>query len=120
MHPPFVTLAGTAILTLNLTQPETPQPIGELAVPEYIFDAVLADNWLYAATGTGLLTVDLSQPDQPQKVDQQLPNVLLTHIALDNRLLAALSPQDGMYLFTLDTAAAPHPVTHFQLTTQDH
>lgn len=121
VHPPFVTLAGTSILTLDLTKPETPQPVGELAVPEYIFDAVLADNWLYAATGTGLLTVDLSQPDQPQKVDQQLPNLLLTHIALDNHLLAVLSLQDGVLLFTRDNTAAPQEVARFQLDIgQDH
>jgi hypothetical protein len=117
VHPPFVTLAGTAILTLDLTNPETPKPVGELAVWEYVFDAVLdkTNTWLYAATGGGLITFDLSQLTQPQKVDQQLPNLLLTHIALDGHLLAALSPEDGVLLYTLDTAAAPHEVARFQL-----
>jgi len=119
VHPPFVTLAGTAILTLDLTQPEMPKPVGELIVWEYVFDAVLdkTNTWLYAATGSGLLTFDLSQPDQPQKVDQRLPNLSLSHITLDGNLLATLSPQGGVLLYTLDNAAAPQEVAHFQLAT---
>lgn len=117
VHPPFVTLAGPAILTLDLTQPEVPKPVGELIVWEYVLDAVLdkTNTWLYAATGAGLLTFDLSQPDQPQKVDQQLPNLSLSQITLDGNLLATLSRQDGVLLYTLDNAAAPHEVAHFQL-----
>lgn len=112
---PYVILVGTDIITVDLTKPETPKPTGEQRVPEYIFDAVMPDNRLYAATGQGLITFDLTNLAEPQQLSQLNPSLNMTYIAVDGELLAVSSPQDGILLYSLADAAAPREVAHFQL-----
>lgn len=118
VHPPHVILAGTDIVTLDLTKPETPKPLGELAVHEYIFDAVLVDERLYATTGKGLMTFDLRWPEHPWLRNQVNDSLYMNQIAVDGQLLAVLAPQDGLLLYSLADQLAPRELAHFQLAVE--
>lgn len=115
VHAPYVTMAGTDIVVLDLTKVERPKPVGELAVHEYIFDAVLVDEWLYAATGKGLMTFDLRWPDQPWLRNQVNDSLYMSQIAVDGELLAVLASQDGILLYSLADRLEPVELAHFQL-----
>lgn len=115
VNAPHIILAGTAIITIDLTKPETPKPIGELPVPEYSFDAVLQENWLYAATEKGLITFDLTHLGEPQRLQQTQESLSMTQVALDDDLLVVSSGPAGIWLYSLADAAAPQQLAHFQL-----
>lgn len=118
VHDHWVTIAGTEIITLDISDPAQPRQINNYPPPTFLAETVQKGSYLYA-TGSGLSVYDLKQLDQPQYLGQYMPDLYTSALALDGELLALSAPQDGIFIFSVADPAAPRELVQFQLRHQD-
>ena len=108
---------NTSLIILDVTTPEKPVKVGELAVGSPVFGLSVTDKYAFlAASDRGLIIVDISDPREPHIVGGYNSGGTMYNAKSTDNYCYTINYEIGFEIFDISDPAEPKKVSGFPLT----
>ncbi|MBN1904504.1 MAG: hypothetical protein JW927_05340 [Deltaproteobacteria bacterium] len=94
------------LCVINISNPASPQPIGSIVTPYYMYDITVSGNYIYTV-GTGFQTIDISNPSNPIMVGTVPTTLNAKGIVVSGNYAYVSVFGKGLYMIDINDPANP-------------
>ncbi len=98
---------GPTFQILNISDPSTPELVGEYLTEGYVYDIEIINNRAYVCTGYGLLILDISTPSEPAELSFVAISGVASGLAIDGSFAYVITQSGTMSIVDISDIHSP-------------